>query len=555
MSNNGYIAVNGVNLSSFCDFTPTVGSLIEYKTGSSVENVSTELWVQIELDFGNDIKKDVDLPLSSIDKADWNKMDPRCNVSFKVKNASALIAGYIRSQLSDTSLPRKTQYVLKEIGLHNIDGKKIFLAGDRVFTRSSDTHSFGVKYGGKLFKLDIDDNFSPQEAFKGMTELISLVPGVGFLLLVYAIAGIIREAFIEAGLTPETILMVIGKSGMMKSSYIVQITQLYNRNSGVRADSRFDATLSFIEKYLSKYRNCTVTIDDIHTAASSKIKNRNETTAEEIVRQISDNIGRGHMVGNELVQDKFDGNAVFIGEYPIGSGSTTPRMLYVEFTERPDGKILHKYQCEKKLLMPTFYSYFIQWYVDNFEDIKKTIIDRLTKFRTASTMPQVHGRLADTLFYLQASALIMLEYCAESEFISEDEAIRLFEKFEIYVFQLINNQQHIYSQQSSVPADLNYLNIIMGMYNGSAFTLAKDVKRFDPDKHDGLIHYKCLCIRCDKLDAIMSLRLESYNRTKMINELKDKGALKLNNDGKNTIQIGSALKGKRFLAIYLDKLR
>lgn len=436
------------------------------------------------------------------------------------------------------------------IGLVHVNNTVVFVAGDWVFTRSSDRNVPTAKTDGTGFKLDVDENITLQEAFDGLSELISLVPGVGWVLLAHTISGIIREAFVKAGFTPDTVLMIVGKSGMLKSSFVPQITQLYNRNDGVKANTRFNSTKRFIEDSLFEYRDCTYVVDDIHTGSSASIKKSNETTAEEIIRQISDNTSRGRKNGNELVQRCFEGNAVFIGEYTIGAESTLPRVLFVEITERPDGKILDKYQRSKKLLMSTFYSYFIQWFVDKFEDISKMIDNRLTKFRLSDMLSQVHGRLADAQFYLQISQLVLLEFCIESNLINSEQARIIFQKFEIYISGLISIQQNRYGSQESCSMTLNYLNIIKELYHNGAFKLAKNQNEFDSNKHDGLIHYKCLCLRGKSIDRIVGQNYKSYNRNKLIGFLVSKTALKRQGD-KNTVQIKG---GKRLYAIWLDKL-
>lgn len=438
-----------------------------------------------------------------------------------------------------------------KIGLNYVNDTIVFVAGDRVCTRSSDKNVPTVKTDGIGFRLDIDKNITLQEAFDGLSELISLVPGVGWVLLAHTISGIIREAFVKAGFTPDTVLMIVGKSGMLKSSYVPQITQLYNRNDGVKANTRFNSTKRFIEDSLYEYRDCTYVIDDIHTGSSASIKKSNETTAEEIIRQISDNTGRGRKNGNELVQRCFEGNAVFIGEYTVGAESTLPRVLFVEITERPDGAVLDKYQRSKKLLMSTFYSYFIQWFVEKFEDISEMINNRLTKFRLSCTLSQIHGRLADAQFYLEISQLVLLEFCIESNLISSEQAKIIFQKFEIYMSGLISIQQNRYGSQESCSMTLNYLNIIKELYHNGAFRLAKNQNEFDPNKHDGLIHYHCLCLRGKSIDMIVGQKCKTLSRNLLIDFLISKNALKRQGD-KNTVQIKG---GKRLYAIWLDKLK
>lgn len=66
----------------------------------------------------------------------------------------------------------------------------------------------------------------------------------------------------------------------------------------------------------------------------------NQITAEEILRRISDDIGRGHKEGDLSVQKKFGDNVVFIGEYITGRESTMPRALVIKLTKKIDGVIL-----------------------------------------------------------------------------------------------------------------------------------------------------------------------------------------------------------------------
>ena len=264
------------------------------------------------------------------------------------------------------SIQGKTQglkkYKSEKLGIDSLDGNIVFVAGDRVITRSSTTNlKFEIDLEALPFRLDIDTKLSPDQAFDGMRELICLSPEIGRVLVAHVVSGLVRAAFKEAGFTPCTVLIVTGKSGMLKSHYVPQITQLYNRADGIKVDSRFNSTQRFIEDIISAHDECTVVIDDLHTAAAKSIKRNNEITAEEILRRISDDTGRGHKEGDLAIQKKFGGNVVFIGEYIIGRESTMPRALVVNLTKKIDGVVLDKYQRRQPLLLSTFYYYFLQW--------------------------------------------------------------------------------------------------------------------------------------------------------------------------------------------------
>ncbi len=447
------------------------------------------------------------------------------------------------------------QHKPEKIGINRLGDEIVYVAGDRVITRSSAT---GLKFEINLemhpFRMDIDTKLSPNQTFEGMRELICLSPEIGRVLIAHVMSGLIRAAFKEVGFTPCTVLIVTGESGMLKSHYVPQITQLYNRKDGISVDSRFNSTQRFIEDTISTHDECTVVIDDLHTAAAKSIKRNNEITAEEILRRISDDIGRGHKEGDLTVQKKFGSNVVFIGEYIIGRESTMPRALVVSLTQKIDGVVLDKYQRKQPLLVSTFYYYFLQWYVDNFKDICEWIDERLTQFRKATANSYLHGRLLDTQFYLEISYMLFLEFCKDSGFISEEDALDEYDDFRNQVYRLIHEQQNRYESGKSKAENIDYLKIIRKLYQKGKFELADNATAYRPKKHDGLIYYECLCLRRKSLERRLLKILPDVKIDEVIDSLVKRHALKLVKD-KRTVKISKldkSIGAQRFYAIKLE---
>lgn len=454
-------------------------------------------------------------------------------------------------------VPTGTRYRIERLGLAHVEKEVVFRAGDRIITRSSaEKLKSQIELGILPFRLDIDTELLPNQAFEGMRESICLSSEIGRLLVAHVISGLIRAAFKEAGFTPCAVLVVTGDSGMLKSHYVPLITQLYNRADGISCDTRFNSTPRFIEDLLAEHDECTVVIDDLHTAAAKSIKRTNEITAEEIIRRISDDTGRGHKEGDSKVQKKFGGNVVFIGEYIIGRESTMPRALVVNLTKKINGVILDKYQRRQPLLVSTFYYYFLQWYVENFKDICEWIDKRLTKFREATVNSFMHGRLLDTQFYLQTSYMVFLEYCKDSGFISEEDALDEYDSFENQLYKLILEQEERFRSNESKSEYVNYLKLIRKLYKKGKFRLADSAMAYRPEKHDGLIYYNCLCLRRKSLEKRLHKVLPDIKINNVIDSLVDKHALKLVKD-KRTVKISKLDKSvgsQRFYAIKLDLL-
>ncbi len=526
------------------NFFPVVLSLIEIKgTGQN------KCLVHLKLCFSNDEIGEAVIPLEDLDKVKWFDIDKRCIINSDYRNAKKYIANIIRCGLNKAS--KEVRYEFDKTGVEHIDGKIVFLAGDRVLTRSSDQGSLpDIKLKNRLFRLDIDEKLNAQEAFKGMRELICLSSEIGRILVAHVVSGITRAAFKKVGFTPCAVLVVVGESGMLKSHYVPQMTQLYNRNDGIKAITRFNSSMSYIEGILYEHSECTAVIDDLHTAESKGIKRRNEATVEEIIRRVSDDTGRGHKEGNALIQKEFRGNVIFIGEYIVGKESTIPRALVVSLTKRPDGRKLDIYQRQQPLVVSTFYYFFIQWYVEHFDDVCREISTELTKLREESMDWNIHGRLCDTQFYLQISYRFFLEFCIDSSFFSTEQAANEYKKFKSQIAGLIRAQQDRYKLRDEKVEGVNYLKLIRKLYQSKSFDLAKSKEQFDPDKHDGLYYYeRCICLRGESLDRKICKIIPGAKRSDIVKDLLAKDALKLVGT-KNSVQIN----GLRFYAIKLDKL-
>lgn len=514
-----------------------------------VSSDSKRFAVRVDICFESDEHHEIELECKELDIVEWNKIDPRCIINKRCKNAQEYIANIIRLQLQ--SAPREIQYELEGLGIKRLNEKQIvFVLGDRVTTRSSDTdHLPCIRLQKSAVRLDIDSQITAEEAFDGMRELIRLSSQIGRVLVAHVISGMMRAAFKEAGFTPCAVLLVTGESGMLKSHYVPHLTQLYNRKDGIKAETRFNSTACYIEEILSQYNECTVVIDDLHTAESKSSMKRNEVTAEEILRRISDNTGRGHKEGNTLVQKEFGGNAVFIGEYTIGKGSTISRALVVPITKRPNGSILYKYQ-QKPLLVSTFYYFFITWYVDHYDDICELIDERLSRFRQRNEEQDIHGRLCDTQFYLQISYMFFLEFCRDSGFLSTKDVIGEYKDFCCQLEALIIEQHKRCREDDTGITEVDYLKLIRKLYQSNSFKLAKCKDEFDINKHDGLYHYDgYVCLRGQKLVKKICKIIPDTKQEQISRYLLDKGALKQVKE-KNTVQID----GTRFYAIKQDLL-
>ena len=524
-----------------CNFCPTV---LEQQQVLTPDGELSQTYIFLKLKFTDGPDEAIMVALSDLDQLNWHDLNSRCIINRSNRFSKGYISNIIRAGLYNA--PVKTVYGLERTGIFSVNNVVIYVAGDRVITRSSATETDFSFRLHTPFHLDIDENLTVKDAFIGMRELISLSSEIGRVLVAHVISGIIRAAFEKVGFTPCAILVITGKSGLLKSHYVPHLVQLYNRNDGIGPVTRFNSTQRFIEDILHEYSECTAVIDDLHTAESSGIKKRAKETAEEIIRQISDDTGRGYTEGHTHVQRQFRGNAVFIGEYTVGKGSTISRALVVDLTRAPNGAILDKYQRNYPLVVSTFYYYFIQWYVDHFDGICTDIDSALTELRRTTANSVGHKRLRDTEFYLKIAYLAFLRFCEDSRCCTAQDRIDEYNRFSAILNRLIQEQQARFDQDNnSDPVD--YLALIRNLYHKGFFHVADNKRRFDRNLHDGLLHYGCLCLRGECLEQKLRQLGPKYNLKDCISSLFSAGALKLVGN-KYTVQI-EGTRGTRFYAI------
>lgn len=283
------------------NFIPSVISVVKVISSSG-----TREDIRVRLHFENEKITETIVPLSDLDSVNWFDIDHHCIVNSEYRQSRKYIADTIRSAIG--TAPLEQRYSLDRTGIYRIEDTIVFAAGDRIITQSNVSEADSVFELGQLpFRLDIDENIDLNTAIEGMVQLVSLSPEIGHILIAHVISGIIRAAFKEAGMTPCAVLVIVGKSGMLKSHYIPHLVQLYNRGDGIGPVTRFNSTKRFIEDALYEYSECTAIIDDLHTAESSAIKRQNEDTAEEIIRRISEDCFRLAKNEKNFNPEKHDG--------------------------------------------------------------------------------------------------------------------------------------------------------------------------------------------------------------------------------------------------------
>ena len=536
-----------------CNFLPIVTKVVE-----SVSEDGTENFIHIKCLFSgeNDGENgEITVRLSQLETINWFNLDNRCLIDPDCTRANKYLAAIIRASLATGDIKVVKEYSIGRLGMHSIEGSPVFCVGDElisspIIVKSINEKSINIKLDSIPSKLAIDEQCSELEAAKGMMRVVNLSPKAGIIIFVHCLLNIMRTLYAEVHKAPHCIVFLVGKTGTKKTTYAAFMTQMYDRDKGIQSPLRLNSSAPAFEQILHDTHDCVVLLDDLFPAQSSETRRKQEKTLIDLTRIVGDDSGRAIKSGNNVVAKEPKCGVMVTGEYLIGTGSDAARLLPITLTTPIDNAKLAECQ-NKPLIVSTFYKFFIEWFIEKYSFLRSKLPMMLDEYR--STHMGVHDRLQETHFHLSSAYRFFLCYCIDKGFTTPKSATAQYNSFRNQLTALVKQQdQRVRMSGGEESAKTDYLNIIRTLYKGGVFRLADDIAIIK-DKHHGLIHEGCLCLRSMKLMPEILKLVPNANLNAVIASLQEQDALKTGSD-RSSIQISGG-GGKRFLAVPLRKLK
>lgn len=533
---------NGIQI---CNFTPHVECV---EVLCSVEGKEIISQIQMWLDFEDDYPSvTFAVALKEVDRIQWFNQDERC--SFNPEIADAKIKRFLKHAVSEAlkAAPRKKVYQINRLGVSKIEGNAVFSTGQELIKPPDGT---GFKFTIDLVpleqSLDIDPKLTESQAASEMLNLLSLSADSGRVILAQKLVYLMREAYVDAGVKPNVCVYLFGETGTNKTTLSSFLLQMYNRRRGITSPIRLNASIAASVKILSETVDDVVILDDLCPTESRQIRRKQEETLIEIIRYIADGTVPARMRGKKLSQETPKCGVLFIGEYVIGGGSDAARLLPVEM-KKPDGVKL-KYFQDRPLIVPTFYYFYIKWFIEHYEEITIIFREWLNQYRKINL--GVHARLQETHFFLNTAYAMLLQFYYEKGFLSRRDTTRMHISFWQLLTTLIQNQdERVRGDKLRKSESKNYFDRICALYRSGQMAIVGDVKQFDKEFHDGLLYRNRLYLRGDKV----STYFPNSTIEDIADSLEAQGVLETGTKSR-TKQI-SCLNGMRFYVILLDYLR
>jgi hypothetical protein len=401
-------------------------------------------------------------------------------------------------------------------------------------------------------RMDVDlERYSEADAARMMTEVVRFNPIVGNMLLTQTLLGLTRPLYIDIGEPPKCTLCIVSDSGFGKTVFAPFVTQIYNRREGIKDLFQLKSSVSSINTFLSENHDCTVVFDDLHPIASTNEKVALKKSFLHVCRTIGNQIAPAKMAGKKILDRPVKCNAVITAEFPEGLGSDAARSLVIKMkTSIFTGKF-QEYQHEK-LLVPTFYYYFLHWYIENYEMNKKLLEKWLYGFRERNKTSSLNNHLKSAYFCYDSIYKLFLLYCISKRFTKPESAKNKYKSFQNMLKGLIKEQNERAKEKIEKKADeINLFKLICKIFNEKEFNLTKNKKHFDDCKHDGYIYDRILYLRSDKLLKKVKITVPTATKKKIRKALEYADAIDFDGENKNI----KGVNNLRFVKIPLSKLK
>lgn len=225
---------------------------------------------------------------------------------------------------------------------------------------------------------------------------------VGWVLLLYLLYGFSIPVLREAGLTPQMVLMLRGRSGSLKTAVSKVLYNLFDIKEAIN----FQSTKVALEDNIAQAWDNNILIDDIYNAADRRMKQ----IFHELLRCIADNIGRSKydVQSGNTVQFNYRVGCVVTAEKAMNDQqSTRLRYLVLGITGHTfDGKKLKKYQenaeFQKAQHQANGLEQYISLYVAFLESNWHSVVQRIKEVVSGIEMPCKERRLNSAYLCLHA---------------------------------------------------------------------------------------------------------------------------------------------------------
>ena len=293
-------------------------------------------------------------------------------------------------------------------------------------------------------------------------------------LFTYGAAAYMDALFTDAGYPLTHAIMLIGSSGVMKTSLAkVLFSPFEEQNKKIYSVRGTEASFQVLHE---KCFDDVLVVDDFNREGSKNAFQNKLDVIEGLIRTYADKTPKSKYGGNDNIkQYAIRGGLVITSEIQMSNAieSAEFRYLKLHLENKLNGKLLSIYQRNPNIIK-YFFSEFIRFLEQNYIAIVKYIKDNFQILRQYYSMIGKE-RLIDTCVHLMIAQIIIQEFLKQNQIFTNLESQFFLNEFEKNLVEILKKQNNDIKNQN--PA-MRYLKAVWNLLESGKIHLAPNVETY-----------------------------------------------------------------------------
>ena len=257
-------------------------------------------------------------------------------------------------------------------------------------------------------------------------ELLEVGPHcITFPMMAMAYLAPLCEPLRIAGIEPAFVLWLAGQTGAMKSTTTALFLSFFGRFDSRSLPGNFRDTANSLEKRAFACKDSVFVIDDYHPCSTDSEARQMQASAQKLLRAFGDRQGRSRLNSDSTVKQAFipRGMAIVTGEdLPDVGQSGSARYFALELKRgEVDKEKLTVLQARTDELSAAMAAY-THWLAPQIDSLAAEFRKNFEELRAAACQNNEHGRIPETVAWLQLGFSAFLRFAVESGAMTQDTA-------------------------------------------------------------------------------------------------------------------------------------